>query len=217
MSSFSRRVSIPKTLSTQETVKILRVTSEHSRGYRDHMIIATALGTALREHEIANLSIGDVAIANEIRTRVELRVFKKKPVKKVKRGAKPLRPPIVQKGEGVFLPKTLRHKLSRYLTWKRRRGEPTTPESPLFMSSRGVQISTRMMRHMWREWQRKAGFETLHGFHALRHTCLTNLYQRTKDLRLVQGQARHTSSITTEIYTHVSEDDMRRAVDRLPC
>jgi hypothetical protein len=36
------------------------VTGEHREGSRDHCIFAAALGTALREHEIAALNVGDV-------------------------------------------------------------------------------------------------------------------------------------------------------------
>ena len=68
----------PRTLVESEQSRLLKLTGEHRRGFRDHVILSIALGTALREHEIAALDVGD--IVNEhgrIRRRVPLRVFKR--------------------------------------------------------------------------------------------------------------------------------------------
>ena len=51
----------PRTLTELEQATRLKVTGEHRSGYRDHVILAVALGTGLREHEIAALDVGDVA------------------------------------------------------------------------------------------------------------------------------------------------------------
>src|SRR5262245_55288786 len=42
----------------------------------------------------------------------------------------------------------------------------------------------------WREWQRKAGFDRIYSFHALRHTAVTNVYRASSDLFLAQRFAR---------------------------
>jgi len=51
----------PRTLTVDEQALLLRTTGEHRRGFRDHVIFSIALGTALREHEIAALDVGDVS------------------------------------------------------------------------------------------------------------------------------------------------------------
>jgi site-specific recombinase XerC len=43
-----------------EQATLLKVTGEHRAGFRDHCIFAVALGTGLREHEIAALNVGEV-------------------------------------------------------------------------------------------------------------------------------------------------------------
>lgn len=50
--------------------------------------------------------------------------------------------------------------------------------------------------------------------HALRHTCLTRLYQQTLNLRLVQRFAGHSSSATTEQYAWVFDDQLQDEVRR---
>jgi integrase/recombinase XerD len=48
--------------------------------------------------------------------------------------------------------------------------------------------------------------------HMLRHTALTELYDRTRNLRLVQNVAGHSSSRMTERYTHVHPVDVAEAM-----
>lgn len=219
MGYVANAVRAPKTLSPAEQKLILKVSGEHAAGFRDHMMFSLALGTGLRESEIAALNIGDVYknAAGDVKTKIDLRVFKghrsrkRKPPKEVQQRA--------------FLPKIVRAKLRKYLTWKRREGEPVAPDAPLFLArvgggaggiAKGKRISDRSIRYAWIEWQKRAKFEVLHPFHRLRHTCLSNLYAATKDLRLVQEQARHAHVTTTEIYAAVSDETVRRAVDELP-
>ncbi len=45
-----------------------------------------------------------------------------------------------------------------------------------------------------------AGIEKIITFHSLRHTALTRLYKKTKDIRLVQEVAGHANISTTMIY-----------------
>ena len=50
---------------------------------------------------------------------------------------------------------------------------------------------------MMRQKAVRAGIEKIITFHSLRHTALTRLYEKTKDIRLVQEIAGH-SDISTE-------------------
>jgi hypothetical protein len=43
------------------------------------------------------------------------------------------------------------------------------------------------------------------------------VYRKTKDIRLTQRIARHKSILTTEIYSHPTDEDLVRAVTGLPC
>ena len=63
----------PKTLTTDEQRALLRVTGEHKRGFRDHVFFSLALGTALREHELVALNVGDVSDDGKMLTIVDER------------------------------------------------------------------------------------------------------------------------------------------------
>ncbi len=90
----------------------------------------------------------------------------------------------------VFLPDRLVAKLMRFWGWKRERGEDLSPTAPLFCNQSRRRISKRRVQHAWAAWQRKAGFDLVYPFHALRHTAVTNVYRASRDLFLAQRFAR---------------------------
>lgn len=198
----------PRTLTRAEQRKLLKTTEEHVDGFRDHVLISLALGTALRESEIIALDCGDVfnASGRTVR-RVQLRVFKRASKKE---GS--------HEHQRVFIPDALRYKLDKYRRWKKARGEKVADTDPLFVSRLGSRLSTRRVRSMFRDWQKAAGFrDPLFRFHHLRHTCLTNIYNASGDIRLVSAIARHSDLNTTAIYAAPSDDDMVNAVRGLDC
>ena len=86
------------------------------------------------------------------------------------------------------------------------------PEGFVFTTLQGKPIKTPYLRRMIAEKAKKAGIKKRVHFHLLRHTYLTRLYGRTKDIRVVQEVAGHADISTTQIYTHVSGEDVRRAM-----
>lgn len=202
--SYADRRRPPKTLTVLEQAKLLKTSGEHARGFRDHVIFAFALGTGLRESELLALNVGDIVNGNKNpKRRVVLRIYKRC-----------TEAPMPQE---VFLPDSLQHKLKRFLTWKAKAGESLELDAPLFMSRNSNRLSARQLRDAFKTWQKRAGFDKSHTFHALRHTACTNLYRETKDIRLVQRFARHLSITTTQIYTTPSDEDLLRAIRSLDC
>jgi len=194
----------PRTLTEVEQALLLKTTGERRDGFRDHVIVAVALGTGLREHEIAALDVGDVVHEDgRVRRRITLRVFKRASDE-----------PAPQE---VFVPDALWYKLGKYVAWKRDRGESVAADAPLFLSRRVKRISTRTLRYLIDLWQRRAGFDAHVSFHQLRHSACKNLYRRTGDLRIVQVFARHKSVVTTQIYTEPTEQELLDAIRGQPC
>ena len=98
--------------------------------------------------------------------------------------------------------------LRAWMGWRAHLG--IAPGAALFCTVRstavsrpGRQVNPRQVRaELVRLAARAAIGRHVHP-HLLRHTALTSLYDRTRDLRLVQEVAGHASSSTTERYTHV--------------
>ena len=194
----------PRTLTRNEQLLLLRATGQRFDGYRDHMLLSLALATALREHELVGLNVGDVMDDNgSARRRVRLRVFK--------RSSDDL------KGQEVVLSATAQAKLEKFFGWKRHQQQSLAADAPLFVSRKGNRLSTRQLRHAFQVWQRRAGLERTFTFHCLRHSAITNIYDATRDIRLAQRFARHKSITSTQLYTHPSDEALSRAVQDLPC
>lgn len=199
--------SIPRpttTLTEAEQAALLRTTGEHKDGFRDHVLFSFALGTGLREHELAALTVGDVRDdRGHVRRRFPMRVFKRSNTDLATQEA--------------ILPDSLRYKLEKMLRWKKSEGEPLDDASPLFVSRQGGHLTTRRLRQIFAHWQTEARFERRLHFHALRHTALSSLYAQTKDIRLVQRVARHKSISSTQVYTAPSDETILRAVREMRC
>jgi integrase/recombinase XerC len=194
----------PKAFTGVEQQKLLDTAGERGPDFRDHMMISMALATALREHEIAALNVGDFMRGDTARKRVPLRVYKRTATADVAR-------------QEVVLSRTLRAKLERYYGWKRRNDEPLDPEAPLLWSDKGNRLSTRQMRRRIHEWQEEAGFDRRLGFHALRHAAGINHYRKWKDIVLTQRFMRHADIRSTMIYMHASDEDFFASVEPLRC
>ncbi len=189
----------PTTLTTDEQELILRATAKHAR---DHLIISLALGTGLRLGEIVGLNVGDIFNGNgRPRTRIRVRA-------EIAKGGK---------AGDVFLPDKLVVKLRRFRTFKKGRRESLEPDAPLFCNQSRTRISKRRVQFAWREWQKRAGFDRLYPLHCLRHSAVTNVYRATRDLFLAQRFARHASPLTTTVYTHPGDEEMRSNLRGLAC
>ncbi len=136
---------------------------------------------------------------------------------------RPVSPPApysgdLEKGPLFLLPaEKLVAKLRRFRSVKKQRRESLDPDAPLFCNQSRQRISKRRIQFAWREWQKRAGFDRLYGFHSLRHSSVTNVYRQTRDLFLAQRFARHVSPLTTVVYTHPSDDEMRERLRPLAC
>lgn len=194
----------PRTLTDGEQARLLRVSGEHRDGFRDHVIFSLALGCGLRISELVALDVRDVSKDDgRPKWTIDLRVFK--------RAGDDADP----KDQRVHLPESTYYKIEKFLATRQRgriRFHGELLDQPLFISRHGDRLAQRSLRDAFYAWQVKAGFDHRYNFHALRHTFISNVYARTKDIRVAQLAARHANLQTTTRYEHASDQQVAAAV-----
>lgn len=183
----------PKFLSKQE-VKRLRESSElrakkarMSRAtipVRNWIIIDLLLLSGLRAQEAVDLVVGDVSIGH---------------------GKREI---MVRSGKGqvtrvVRIPEELKVHIKDFLEWKSWIKESLEEDAPLFRSAKGGHLTKVALWYIVKAELKRADVSQDYSIHSLRHTYATHLYEKTKDLRLVQNQLGHASPVTTQIYADV--------------
>ena len=95
------------------------------------------------------------------------------------------------------------------------RPAPTPDQSrALFLGVRGGRLGDRAVRTLLDQHAAAAGLGEHISPHTLRHSAATHLVEGGADLRSVQEYLGHSSLATTQIYTHVSAERLRRAVEQ---
>ena len=178
---------LPDVLTHDEQNALLRVfNSRYHSGRKNRLIVELMLTAGLRVSEVCNLQW------THLRKRDSVLM-----VKNGKGG----------KDRNLPIPHSLMEQILAY------RNEPETPESKFIFASRNGKPADRSnLNKMVKKYAAKAGIEKRVYNHLLRHSALTDLYSRTKNIRLVQQAAGHASIQTTQIYTHISAEDLREAM-----
>lgn len=92
------------------------------------------------------------------------------------------------------------------------------PDDPLFISNRKKRINQRTIQYMLEKYLKKCGLNGRHfSPHKLRHTAATLMYQYGDvDVLALQDILGHESVSTTQIYTHINDERLKKAVDLNP-
>jgi integrase/recombinase XerC len=186
--------SLPPVLRADEAAELVRVATERAddgspTGLRDVAMLELLYATGIRVGELVGLDVDDLD-----RERNVVRVFGK--------GRKERTVPFGRPA-------------ARAVDFWVRQGRPLLAiegsGAALFLGARGKRIDQRAVREMvHRRIADVPGAPDI-GPHGLRHTAATHLLEGGADLRSVQELLGHASLATTQLYTHVTTDRLRRA------
>ena len=87
-------------------------------------------------------------------------------------------------------------------------------EDILFLNKRGTALSRVMVFYIIRALAKQAGINKAVSPHTFRHSFATHLVEGGADLRAVQEMLGHASITTTEIYTHLDRDFLRKTLEQ---
>ncbi len=192
---------LPKYLSLDDSRKLLDVTlnEDNRNSERDYAIITLFLNCGMRLSELVGINLQDIDFRD-----CKLNVIGKG-----------------NKERTIYLNKACMKAIADYLEVRPKQGikhDSKFSEKALFLSERKTRISNRTVENVVTKQLQLAGLDTKkYSVHKLRHTAATLMYQYGQvDIRALQELLGHESIATTEIYTHVSNDQVRNAVERNP-
>ncbi|MBQ9804954.1 MAG: tyrosine-type recombinase/integrase [Clostridia bacterium] len=190
---------LPKVLSLSEATRLLEtVEADKDSKYRlrDYAILTLFLNCGMRLSELVGININD--IDSEM---TSLRVTGKGSKERV-----------------IYLNDACQYALTEYLIQRLSHKHTKTTEKALFLSRLEQRISVKTVQAMVYKYLRLAGLESKHySVHKLRHTAATLMYQTGKvDVRVLKEILGHEQLNTTQIYTHVSNAEMERAMTQNP-
>lgn len=183
---------LPTILSTEEIDSMeAAIDSENKAATRDLAIIEILFSCGLRVSELTELELSHIHWDEQV-----VRVFGK--------GQKERFVPV---GEKAL------HDLENYLVTRSRWQIKREYEQTVFLNLRGTRLSRISVFKIVKELAVRAGIHKTISPHTLRHSFATALVLGGADLRVVQAMLGHTSIITTEIYTHLSREHLRKTLE----
>ena len=185
---------LPRTLSRSQVLAVTRIASpnpanEPDARERGGLAVRLLLSTGVRVSELTSIRLPDVAADGS--------------------GVR-----IVGKGKRertVFVGnRRLRRDLLRYIE---QRCTGSAESDHLFLNQRGRPLSPQTLRLRLRKISEQLKISPRVTPHRFRHTAATLLIEEGTDIRFVQRLLGHSSISTTEIYTHVSDNSLKSAVE----
>ena len=164
-----------------------------AKGFRDHAMLELLYATGIRVSELISLNVGDLNLAAGL-IRCE------------------------SKGKERVIPlyQTAIKALQDYVKNIRLQLIADSDEEALFVNMNGERMSRQGFWKIIKYYQEKAGIEKDITPHTLRHSFAVHLLENGADLRSIQEMLGHADISSTQIYTHVSNGEMERAMTQNP-
>jgi integrase/recombinase XerC/integrase/recombinase XerD len=159
------------------------------RAARDLAVFEFLYSTGARVAEVTSLDIGDVD-------------FRRSHVRVRGKGGKE---------RMVFLGPVAVRALKEYLQLRKEGVGPVAEEGQaLFLNLRGGRLTNRGVRYILNRYARERGWTKPVTPHTFRHSFATHILDAGADVRVVQELLGHASLSTTQVYTHVGLEKLRK-------
>ncbi len=186
--------SLPKHLTLENSLELLNAV-DGANQKRDYCILTLFLNCGLRLAELCSLNVGDIKPDGTMT--------------------------VTGKGNKerlVYLNDACLRAVQEYIAVRPCEDISFADRNALFISRNHRRISPKTVQHIVKTYLEKAGLGD-QGFstHKLRHTAATLMYQHGQvDIRVLKDILGHSNLGTTQIYTHVSDTQIKNAVDANP-
>lgn len=181
---------LPEFLSIAEVERLLSAPSpDTALGLRDKAMLETLYATGLRVSELTNLRASNISLQGGYLTAF----------------GKGSRERMVPLGDAAM------HWLKRYIDEARPSFLGNRRSGALFLTSRGASMTRQNFWTMIKKYAILAGIGRARCKpHIIRHSFATHLLERGADLRIVQAMLGHADISTTQIYTHVTNERLKK-------
>ena len=169
--------------------KVLAKKPNYLFAFRDYAILMLLYSTGIRRSELVGLNVGDVDFISGF-----IRVYGK--------GRKER---IVPVGDEAL------KAIKKYLE---QRSNNITSSSPLFVNKRGERLSSTSVFLILQKMAQRARFTRKIKPHMLRHSFATHLLNHGCDIRGVSQMLGHSDLSTTQVYTHLSIEHLRKVYNK---
>lgn len=174
---------LPKFIYYNDLLEIINESTKDKDGVRDRLIIEMLYATGVRVSELVNIKINDIDFNNRR---------------------------IIVLGKGnkeriVYYGEYAEEVLKEYLKTHDRKNH-----NYLFVNSKGGKLTDRGVRYIIDNIMSKLSVKVHVTPHVLRHTFATDMLNNGCDIRVVQELLGHSSLKATEIYTHVTNEHLKK-------
>ncbi|MCQ2440381.1 MAG: tyrosine recombinase XerC [Clostridia bacterium] len=186
--------SLPKHLTLEDALELLSSVDGPNKE-RDYCILTLFLNCGMRLSELCGINLSDIHSDGTLRL--------------LGKG---------NKERTVYLNDACNEAIKAYLAVRPNDGIAYTDRNALFISRNKRRISNKTVQHIVKTYLEKAGLggQGL-STHKLRHTAATLMYQHGNvDIRVLKDILGHANLGTTQIYTHISNTQIKNAIDSNP-
>ncbi len=194
MESLNVGRSLPRPISVNQTMLLLEQPTKKStpEGKRDSAMLELLYASGMRVSELVSLDLEHVNTTDS-----EVRCIGK--------GNKERLIPIAPRAAST---------VEEYTRDARPRLARRDTEKALFLNRRGDRLTRQGFWQILKEYAKQAGLEVQVTPHTLRHSFATHMLNRGGDLRTVQELLGHANISTTQVYTHLTTEHVRRAYEQ---